>query len=111
MGWRAADTWQYLAGLGETGVAVAANAFMPWGTGAILLVIGALLSTMSALNATTFSSTRVSFAMGRDHYLPDAMASISPKTRTPVFALVASGILITIVAVTLPVEKVAAATA
>ena len=83
---------------------------MPWGTGAILLVIGALLSTMSALNATTFSSTRVSFAMGRDHYLPDAMASISPKTRTPVFALVASGILITIVAVTLPVEKVAAAT-
>ena len=109
-GWRAADTWQYLAGLGETGVAVAANAFMPWGTGAILLVIGALLSTMSALNATTFSSTRVSFAMGRDHYLPDAMASISPKTRTPVFALVASGILITIVAVTLPVEKVAAAT-
>ncbi|MDG2291558.1 MAG: amino acid permease [Phycisphaerales bacterium] len=108
--WRAADTWRYLAGLGETGVAVAANSFMPWGTGAILLVIGALLSTMSALNATTFSSTRVSFAMGRDHYLPDAMATISPKTKTPVFALLASGVLITLVAVLLPVEEVAAAT-
>jgi amino acid transporter/nucleotide-binding universal stress UspA family protein len=108
--WSPSDTWQYLAGLGETGVAVAANAFMPWGTGAILLVIGALLSTMSALNATTFSSTRVSFAMGRDHYLPKAMASISSKTRTPVVALFASGLLITLVAVLLPVEKVAAAT-
>lgn len=108
--WNPAETWRYLAGLGETGVAVAANTFMPWGTGAILLVIGAILSTMSALNATTFSSTRVSFAMGRDHYLPDAMASISPRTRTPVIALLASGVLITVVAVTLPVEKVAAAT-
>ena len=108
--WESNETWKYLAGLGETGVAVAANAFMPWGTGAILLVIGAVLSTMSALNATTFSSTRVSFAMGRDHYLPEAMASISPKTRTPVMALLASGVLITVVAVTLPVEKVAAAT-
>jgi len=108
--WSSTDTWRYLAGLGETGVAVAANAFMPWGMGAILLVIGAVLSTMSALNATTFSSTRVSFAMGRDHYLPEAMASISPKTRTPVFALLSSGVLILLVAVLLPVEKVAAAT-
>lgn len=104
------QTWAYLAALGETGVAEAANQFMPWGTGAILLVIGALLSTMSALNATTYSSTRVSFAMGRDHTLPAVMATISPRTRTPVAALLASGVLITFVAVTLDAEKVAAAT-
>lgn len=104
------QTWVYLAALGETGVAEAANQFMPWGTGAILLVIGALLSTMSALNATTYSSTRVSFAMGRDRTLPGIMATISPRTRTPVVALLASGALITIVAVTLDAEKVAAAT-
>lgn len=109
-GWNPSETWRYLEALGETGVAVAANSFMPWGMGAILLVIGALLSTMSALNATTFSSTRVSFAMGRDHYLPESMATISPKTKTPVFALFASGVLITLVAVLLPVEEVAAAT-
>lgn len=104
------QTWAYLAALGETGVAEAANQFMPWGTGAILLVIGALLSTMSALNATTYSSTRVSFAMGRDHTLPGVMATISPRTRTPVVALLASGVLITFVAVTLDAERVAAAT-
>lgn len=109
-GWLASETWQYMASLGELGVATAANQFMPWGTGAILLVIGAVLSTMSALNATTYSSTRVSFAMGRDRYLPPAMATISSKTRTPVVALCASGSIIILTALLLPVETVAAAT-
>ncbi len=109
-GWHASDTWRYLAGLGETGVAVAANEFLPWGTGAILLVIGAVLSTMSALNATTFSSTRVSFAMGRDRVLPARLAHINPKTRTPSAALAASGVIIVAVALLLDAEKVAAAT-
>ncbi len=109
-GWLASETWQYMASKGELGVATAANQFFPWGTGAILLVIGAVLATMSALNATTYSSTRVSFAMGRDRYLPSAMAAISPKTRTPVVALLASGLIILITALALPVETVAAAT-
>ncbi|MBG80367.1 MAG: cationic amino acid transporter [Phycisphaerae bacterium] len=109
-GWGASETWRYLAGLGETGVAVAANDFLPWGLGGILLVIGAVLSTMSALNATTFSSTRVSFAMGRDHYLPEGMARISSKTRTPTVALMASGVIIITVALLLDAERVAGAT-
>ena len=109
-GWSSGETWRYLAGLGETGVAVAANAFLPWGLGAMLLVIGAVLSTMSALNATTFSSTRVSFAMGRDRFLPAALSHVSPKTRTPSIALAASGILIVSVALLLDAERVAAAT-
>jgi amino acid transporter/nucleotide-binding universal stress UspA family protein len=109
-GWEAGETWRYLAGLGETGVAVAANAFLPFGLGAILLVIGAVLSTMSALNATTFSSTRVSFAMGRDRFLPAALSHVSRSTRTPSIALAASGVLIIAVALLLPAEKVAAAT-
>jgi amino acid transporter/nucleotide-binding universal stress UspA family protein len=109
-GWGSGETWRYLAGLGETGVAVAANAFLPWGSGAILLVIGAVLSTMSALNATTFSSTRVSFAMGRDRFLPAALSHVSPRTRTPSVALMASGVLIVAVALLLDAERVAGAT-
>ena len=109
-GWSSGETWRYLAGLGETGVAVAANAFLPWGLGGILLVIGAVLSTMSALNATTFSSTRVSFAMGRDRFLPAALSHVSPRTRTPSIALAASGVLIVSVALLLDAEMVAGAT-
>ena len=98
--------YEWLGELGEIGIARAAAQFMPLGT--FLIMVGALLSTMSALNATTFSSTRVSFAMGRDKALPDRFSSVSSKTRTPHIALGWSGVLILFVALTLPIEDVAA---
>lgn len=100
-------TWQWLAQHAELGLAEAARQFMPLGT--TLLLIGGLFSTMSALNATTFSSTRVSFAMGRDRNLPDLFAKIHERTRTPFLALLLSGVLIIFMAVALPIADVAAA--
>lgn len=100
-------TYQWLAQHAEIGVVEAARQFMPLGT--ILLLIGGILSTMSALNATTYSSTRVSFAMGRDRNLPDAFSEIHPRTRTPYKALFFSGIVILGMAVTIPIEDVATA--
>ena len=97
---------EWLGDLGEIGIARAADQFMPLGL--FLIMVGGLLSTMSALNATTFSSTRVSFAMGRDRALPDSFSSVSAKTRTPHIALGWSGLLIIFVALTLPIEDVAA---
>ncbi len=98
--------YDWLGDLGEIGIARAAAQFMPLGT--VLIMIGGLLSTMSALNATTFSSTRVSFAMGRDRALPDSFSSVSGVTRTPHVALGWSGVLILFVALTLPIKDVAA---
>ena len=98
--------YEWLGEAGEVGIARAAEQFMPFGL--FLIMIGGLLSTMSALNATTFSSTRVSFAMGRDKALPDGFAKVSSKTRTPHIALGWSGLLILFVAIALPVEDVAA---
>lgn len=103
----AQPTWQWLGAHGELGLAEAARQFMPLGT--TLLLIGGLLSTMSALNATTFSSTRVSFAMGRDRNLPDFFAKVHDRTRTPYLALLASGGLIVFMALAIPIEDVAAA--
>lgn len=100
-------TWQWLGKHAELGLAEAARQFMPLGT--FLLLIGGLLSTMSALNATTFSSTRVSFAMGRDRNLPEAFSTIHPTRRTPVVALVGSGAIIIGMAVAVPIQHVAAA--
>jgi len=100
-------SWQWLGEHAELGLAEAARQFMPFGT--VLLLAGGLLSTMSALNATTFSSTRVSFAMGRDRSLPDAFGRIHPRTRTPVVALLASGAIIVTMAVAVPIQHVAAA--
>lgn len=100
-------TFQWLEQHAELGVAEAARQFMPFGT--FLLLIGGILSTMSALNATTFSSTRVSFAMGRDRNLPDDFGDVHPVTRTPHKALMWSGILILFIAIAIPIEDVAAA--
>ena len=46
--------------------------------------------------------------MGRDRALPDKFSSVSPTTRTPHIALGWSGVLIIFVALTLPIEDVAA---
>lgn len=99
--------WQFLGQHKELGLLEAARQFMPFGT--FLLLIGGLVSTMSALNATTFSSTRVSFAMGRDFNLPAFFKKIHPERRTPYSALFISGALIIIMAVALPIEDVASA--
>lgn len=102
-------TWQYLGQYQELGLVEAARQFMPFGT--FLLLVGGLVSTMSALNATTFSSTRVSFAMGRDHNLPGIFKKIHPVKRTPYMALFITGALIIVMALSLPIEDVASASA
>jgi amino acid transporter/nucleotide-binding universal stress UspA family protein len=99
--------WQYLGEAGEVAVVEAAGQFMPYGS--VILLISALASTMSALNATTYSSSRVSFAMGRDHNLPAFFGKIHPKRHTPYWAVVITGGLILIMGWALPIEEVAAA--
>lgn len=102
-------TWQFLGQYQELGLVEAARQFMPFGT--FLMLLGGLLSTMSALNATTFSSTRVSFAMGRDHNLPNIFEKVHPVKRTPYMALFITGALIIVMALGLPIEDVASASA
>ena len=100
-------TWQFLGEQQELGLALAADRFMPYGT--IVILIGGLLSTISALNARTYSSTRVSFAMGRDQVLPDAFAKVHSRFKTPYIALAATGGIIVFMVVAIPIEDVAAA--
>jgi amino acid transporter/nucleotide-binding universal stress UspA family protein len=73
-----------------------------------LLIIGGLLSTMSALNATVLSSSRVSFAMGREGHLPKGFSRIHKKRHTPYVAVISSGFIIIVMMIALPIEQVAA---
>ena len=61
-------SWQFIGQNGELGIMKAAELFMPYG--AFIVLVGGLVSTLAALNATTFSSARVAFAMGRHYNLP-----------------------------------------
>jgi len=99
-------SWMYLGKLKEFGLIKVADKIMP--LGGFLIILGGLISTVSAMNATIYSSSRVAFAMGRDNYLPSFLAKIHDKNRTPHLATLFSYAIIATMAV-LPIEVVATA--
>lgn len=101
--------YQYLGDQGELAIIEVAKQTFPWGIGGVVLLISGLASTTSALNATTYSSSRVSFAMGRDNNLPAIFARIHPIRHTPYWAVILSGGLMLLMALALPLKDVAAA--
>jgi amino acid transporter len=100
--------WQHLGEHAELAVLHAARQFAPGGVA--LLLLGGLFATTSALNATLYSSSRVSFAMGRDFNLPRLFSLVNPARRTPHGAILFSAVLVVAMAVALPIEDVASAT-
>lgn len=98
--------WEWFRQHGATGFSDAVAQLLPFG--GVLIVIAVIFSSTSALNATTYSATRVSFALGRDKYLPPILSHISKRTRIPDVALLFSSIIILGMTVALPkVEDVA----
>jgi amino acid transporter/nucleotide-binding universal stress UspA family protein len=97
----------YLGEQKETALVTAADQFLLGG--GIMLLVGGLLSTLSALNATIYSSSRVAFAMARDASLPRVVARVHSKCATPHVAIFFSTLLIIGMAAALPIEEVAAA--
>jgi amino acid transporter/nucleotide-binding universal stress UspA family protein len=96
--------WAVLAAAKEHALIDAAGQVMPYG--AVVIAGSALLLQVTALNATIYSSSRVSFAMGRDGNLPRLFGRIHPHRRTPHFAVLGSGLLVLMMAL-LPIEHVA----
>jgi basic amino acid/polyamine antiporter, APA family len=99
--------WRFIGEGGELGIVKAAEIFLPYG--ALIVLGGGMVSTLAALNATTFSSARVAFAMGRHYNLPHKLSSIHPVNRTPHIAIIISGIIMAFVAYTLPLADIAVA--
>lgn len=100
--------WQVVGHLGEFGLAQAVGQLLPYGT--LLILLTGILSSVAALNATTFSSSRVGYALGSDHVFPDAFGRIHAENQTPYVSVLLSGALIAAMAVSLPLAQVAAAT-
>jgi len=96
--------WHWMRDRGAVGFAEAVAQLMP--LGGVLVMATVIFSSTSALNATTYSATRVSFALGRDKLLPSKLSSISRRTRVPHIALLLSSVLIVGMAVALPIEDV-----
>jgi basic amino acid/polyamine antiporter, APA family len=99
--------WRFIGQGGELGIMKAAELFLPYGT--LVVLGGGMISTLAALNATTFSSARVAFAMGRHYNLPHKLSSIHPVNRTPHIAIIISGVIMAFMAYALPLADIAVA--
>lgn len=99
-------SWIYLGELGEFSMIRVADQIMAFGS--ILIIAGGFVSTISAMNATVYSSSRVAFALGRMGYLPEALSRINEKRRTPHYAILFSYFIIATMTFA-PIETVASA--
>jgi amino acid transporter/nucleotide-binding universal stress UspA family protein len=100
--------WEFMGRYQETAIVKAAQGFMP-AFGVALIVVGGVLSTLSALNATILASSRVAFSMSRDSMLPAALNRISPAHRTPRVAIATTGVFVVFVALLFPIQVVGSA--
>jgi APA family basic amino acid/polyamine antiporter len=75
--------------------------------GLLFILVGGLLSTTSALNATILAASRQTYAMGRDGYLPGKIFRLHPKFKTPYTAVAVVGIVVLIFCLSGEVEFVA----
>ena len=99
-------TWEFLSENKELGLLFAAQQMLP-GLGLVVILFGGILSTLSALNAVIFSSTRVAFALARHGSLPPQLAIVSTRTHTPVNSIYVTGLVVILMAVLIPIEAVA----
>ena len=99
--------WDYLGAQKEIALVEVARHFFRGG--ALMVLVAGLISTMSALNATVFSSSRVAFAMGRDRNFPGFFSRVHAKKNTPHWAIFLSVLIVIFMAVSLPIEDVATA--
>lgn len=98
-------SWEFIGSFGELGIIEAAKDFLPFG--ALIVLVGGFVSTLAALNATTYSSARVSYAMGAHYNLPHFFGRIHPKYKTPMISTLASGLIMLIMAVSLDLTSIA----
>lgn len=68
--------------------------------GGYLFAFAGILATLSSINTAVMASSRTSFAMARDQRLPSLFKTINRTTKTPVFSIVVSSIIV-VIAVTI----------
>jgi amino acid transporter len=85
-------------GTSSTPLSDAASHFLG-GWGAPLLGLAGMIATVTSLNTALLSSARVALALSRDGYLPAFLSRIHPRLKTPLPAILLSGALIALSAV------------
>jgi len=98
--------WIWIGNHGAKGFGEAIGLLIP-SFGTILVTITVIFASTSALNATLYSATRASYALGRDRMLPGIFSRLHSRRRTPHIALLFTGILVILIITFLPIIDVA----
>lgn len=77
----------------EAVVAIAAKRFLGT-TGYWLVIVAAVLSMFTALQANLFAASRIALAMSRDNTLPSALSHLGRRTQTPWVSVLVTMVLI-----------------
>ncbi|MHC4187625.1 MAG: amino acid permease, partial [Planctomycetota bacterium] len=99
------EPWKWIGSFREQGFGEAVTRLMPFGN--FVLTLAVIFSSTSALNATIYSATRASYALGRDRMMPRLFSKIHSQKKTPYGALIATAVIVLIVATMLPTKDVA----
>jgi amino acid transporter/nucleotide-binding universal stress UspA family protein len=99
------EPWRWIGSFREQGFGEAVTRLMPFGN--FVLTLAVIFSSTSALNATIYSATRASYALGRDRMMPKLFSKIHSRNKTPYGALLVTAVIVLIVATMLPTKDVA----
>jgi basic amino acid/polyamine antiporter, APA family len=86
-------------------VALSEGAGIGWG--ADIVTFGALVAITSVVLTMLFGETRIAFSMCRDGLLPERLAAVWERTRTPVILTVLFAVPIALVAAFVPLTEIA----
>lgn len=64
--------------------------------GGYLFAFAGILATLSSINTAVMASSRTSFAMARDQRLPSLFKTINRTTKTPIFSIIVTSIIVII---------------
>lgn len=64
--------------------------------GGYLFAFAGILATLSSINTAVMASSRTSFAMARDNRLPGIFKTVNRRTKTPVFSIIATSVIVVI---------------
>ena len=87
--------WLWIGQYKAQGFGAAVGKLMPYGN--FVLTLAVIFSSTSALNATVYSATRASYALGRDKMLPGLFAAIHKVRKTPWGTLCCTAVIVIIV--------------
>jgi APA family basic amino acid/polyamine antiporter len=71
----------------------------------IILSLGAVVSVFTVTLTSIYGQSRILFAMGRDGLMPRMFQHVSPRTLSPSKSVMVTGVIIAILAATMPMTK------